>query len=207
MGNCWQIFQYGGKMKERKKQYSLLLLAGGKSSRMGQNKAQLFYEGKTFMENLICKGRQLGIEQIYVSGYQGERDDVQVVWDIFPDRGPLGGIHACMRQIETPFCLVLPVDVPQIPLEVLEEMLHFHEEHGESVPIVLEHGDRTEYLIGIYPVVMADFIEDFIHEHSASVYRMLRKWGFTCYKMELPQWQVENINTQDAYQQLLEIVK
>ncbi len=181
---------------------------------MGQNKARLLYEGKTFTENLISKGRELGIEQIYVSGFQGEREDVSVVWDIFPDRGPLGGIHACMKQIKTPYCLVLPVDVPQIPVEVLEELLAFHEENCEKiaqlqgnkhVPILLEHGDRRENLIGIYPVKMVDFIEDLIRERSASVHGMLRAWGFLCCKMEIPAWQVENINTQEAYQELLQV--
>lgn len=197
---------------ERNKRYSLLLLAGGKSSRMGQNKAELLYEGKTFTENLISKARTLGIEQVYVSGFQGEREDVQVVWDIYPNRGPLGGIHACMKQIKTPFCLVLPVDVPQIPVEVLEKLLQFHEisakqEKNKQLPVLLEHGERRENLIGIYPVEAADFIEDLIREHSASVYRMLSAWGFLCCKMEIPEWQVDNINTPEAYHNLLNMLK
>ena len=194
---------------EMRKKYSLLLLAGGKSSRMGQDKAKLLYEGKTFIENLIFKGRELGIEKIYVSGFSGIQEDIQVVWDIFPDRGPLGGIHACMKQMETPYCLVVPVDVPQIPVEVLEELLEFHEKNCEKsmrkkIPVLLEHGERRENLIGIYPVEMVDFIEDLIREHSAPVYRILKNWGFLCCKMEIAQWQVENINTQEAYQNLLE---
>ena len=190
---------------ERKKNYSLLLLAGGKSSRMGENKAKLLYEGKTFVENLISKGRQLEIDQIYVSGLEVENEEVQVVEDIFKERGPLGGIHACMKQIKTPFCLVLPVDVPQIPVEVLEELLKFHENHSnQQVPILLEHGDRREYLIGIYPVKAVACIEDLIREHSASVYALLKTWGFLCYTMEILEWQVANINTPEAYQQLLD---
>ncbi len=193
---------------EMRKKYSLLLLAGGKSSRMGQDKAKLLYEGKTFIENLIFKGRELGIEKIYVSGFSGIQEDIQVVWDIFPDRGPLGGIHACMKQMETPYCLVVPVDVPQIPVEVLEELLEFHEKNCEKsmrkkIPVLLEHGERRENLIGIYPVEMVDFIEDLIREHSAPVYRILKNWGFLCCKMDIAQWKVENINTQEAYQELL----
>lgn len=194
---------------EMRKKYSLLLLAGGKSSRMGQDKAKLLYEGKTFIENLIFKGRELGIEKIYVSGFSGIQEDIQVVWDIFPDRGPLGGIHACMKQMETPYCLVVPVDVPQIPVEVLEELLEFHEKNCEKsmrkkIPVLLEHDERREYLIGIYPVEMVDAIEDLIRERSAPVHRLLTSWGFLCCKMEIAQWQVENINTQEAYQNLLE---
>lgn len=193
---------------DRKDRYSLLLLAGGKSSRMGQNKAELLYEGKTFTELLISKAEKLGIEKIYVSGYQGERKDVQVVWDIYPDRGPLGGIHACMKQMQTPFCLVLPVDVPQIPLEVLEQILEFHErinvgKLAEQLPILLEHNGHKEYLIGVYPVQVVDFIEELIQERPASVHGMLRAWGANYCKIDVPEWQVENVNTQEAYQNLL----
>ena len=50
--------------------YSLLLLAGGKSSRMGTNKAELLYEGKSFLENIIEKAKCLGLKELYISGYQ-----------------------------------------------------------------------------------------------------------------------------------------
>ena len=52
---------------------------------------------------------------------------IHVVSDIYRERGPLGGIHACMKAMDTPYCLVLPVDVPQFPVETLEELLLVHE--------------------------------------------------------------------------------
>ena len=194
----------------RKEKYSLVLLAGGKSSRMGMNKAKLTYEGKTFTEMLVSKARDLGIEDIYVSGF--EEEGVQVVWDIYPERGPLGGIHACMKQVKTPFCLVLPVDVPQIPKELLEKLLEFHDyneckKEGKCMPVLLKHGDRRENLIGIYPVQMVDYMEELIKEHSASVHGMLDHWGNVCFCVDVPEWQVENINTQENYESLLGMSK
>ena len=56
-------------MNNRSNQYSLLLLAGGKSSRMGKNKAELVYEGKTFANLLAEKAEKLGIKEIFVSGF------------------------------------------------------------------------------------------------------------------------------------------
>lgn len=196
----------------REKNYALLLLAGGKSSRMGKNKAELLYKNRTFVETLLSKAGDLGITKIYLSGYVDKREDVQVIWDIYPERGPLGGIHACMKELTTPFCLVLPVDVPQLPISVLEELLNFHEAYraeaeGKKIPLLLEHGDRLEHLIGIYPVTMVDFIEDQIKEHPAAVHRMLKEWGFEGYRMDIPQWQAANINTQENYQELLAMEK
>ena len=70
--------------KSRAENYSLILLAGGKSSRMGSNKAELTFQGKTFTDLLIEKARMLGIEKIYLSGFEKADADVQVVWDLYP---------------------------------------------------------------------------------------------------------------------------
>ncbi len=193
--------------KKRAEKYSLLLLAGGKSSRMGKDKAGLTLKGKSFPEHLLDKAQKLGIRQKFLSGHDWETQDVCVVEDIYKDRGPLGGIHACMKAMETPYCLVLPVDVPQIPLEVLETLLCVHEEQcrqkrGEY-PLLLAHGDREEPLIGIYPVKMADAIEEVIRERACWVFRILNQWGYEICRAPLEEWQVGNINTPQEYARLL----
>lgn len=194
----------------KKEQYSLVLLAGGKSSRMGSNKAELIFEGKTFTQVLLEKAKALGIGQICVSGYV--EDGVETVWDIYPEIGPLGGIHACMNHVKTKYCLVIPVDVPQIPMEVLKALLKYHESicetKGEkSLPVLLKHGERRENLIGIYPVRMKDFIEERIKNQRLSVHGMLDQWGNICFEMNVPDWQVENINTRENYEELLKYCK
>lgn len=187
--------------------YSLVLLAGGKSSRMGSNKAELIFEGKTFTKVLLEKAHALGIGQICVSGY--EEDGVKAVWDLYPEVGPLGGIHACMNHVKTPYCLVIPVDVPQIPEDVLEKLLTYHETMDKSgkkeVPVLLKHGDRRENLIGIYPVQMKSFIEERMKAGKFSVHSLLDAWGNVCFEMEISQWQVENINTRENYEELLRL--
>lgn len=195
---------------DRSENYSLLLLAGGKSSRMGCNKAELLYEGKTFAELLVLKAKKLGIQNIYISGFQGEIENVHIIWDKYPDRGPLGGLHACMTEIETPFCLVLPVDAPKLPQEILEELLHYHElqraglSSGKEIPLIWEHGDRKEPLIAVYPVEMAGMIEDMIKERSAPVFRVLDRSGYECLRLEMDKEQVINVNTPELYKELLE---
>ena len=237
-------------MNNRSNQYSLLLLAGGKSSRMGSNKAELIYEGKTFADLLTEKAEKLGICEIFVSGFAYRaaetenaekgifdksnntydqlaiktgtdiskatekgiktRRHIHVVWDQYTDRGPLGGIHACMKAMKTPFCLVLPVDAPKLPQNILEELIRRHETcraglTGEKeIPFLWEHDDRKEPLIAIYPVEMADSIGELIREKSAPVFRMLDRWGYECYRLEMDQPQVINVNTPELYKELLE---
>ena len=188
---------------QRKDQYSLLLLAGGKSARMGTNKAELLYEGKTFLEHMLDKARKLGIQKFYISGYDSPREDVCTVWDLYENRGPLGGLHASMKAMDTPYCLVLPVDAPKLPLHILEALLKRHEARtGESV-LIWEHGVRQEPLIAVYPAAMADTIEELIRERSAPVFRALDAWGYTRYRLEMEEEEIINVNTPEAYRRLL----
>ena len=187
----------------RQDQYSLLLLAGGKSARMGTSKAELLYEGKTFLQHMLDKAQAVGIKNCYISGYTSQQDNVQTVWDIYPNRGPLSGIHATMRTIPTPYCLVLPVDAPKLPVEILEGLLQRHEKNQNSKVLIWEHGIRQEPLIAVYPTAMADTIEDLIRDHAAPVFRAIDTWGFEAFRMEMESEQILNINTPELYKKLL----
>ena len=184
-------------------EYSLLLLAGGKSARMGQNKAELLFEGKTFLEHMLDKAQMLGIRKCYISGYASTREDVRTVWDHYPDRGPLGGLHACMKVMDTPYCLVLPVDAPKLPLNILEALLQRHEQRTNENVLIWEHGVRQEPLIAIYPVASAPTMESLIRERSAPVFRFLDTWGYRSYRLEMEEEQIINVNTPEAYKKLL----
>jgi len=193
---------------ERADNYSVLLLAGGKSSRMGTNKAELLYKGRTFVDNLIEKAKKLGIKRIYLSGYQKELKDVQLVYDIYPEIGPLGGLHAGLQAVKTPYCLVLPVDIPQIPERFLEELLVFHEHtmeelEGGAKPLVVERDGFLEPLLGIYPISMIKFIEEKILSERFSVFRMIKEWGCVCFRTDIPEEQIANINTREDYEKLI----
>ena len=187
----------------RHTQYSLLLLAGGKNARMGTAKAELLYNGKTFLEHMLEKARQLGIQKFYISGYESPDKTIQSIKDKYENRGPLGGIHACMRTMDTPYCLVLPIDAPKLPLSILESLLSRHEQRTSEKVLIWEHGVRQEPLIAIYPVAMADTIEDLIREQSAPVFRALDVWGYDRYRLETEEDLVLNVNTPQAYNRLL----
>ena len=186
----------------RRDRYSLLL-AGGKSARMGTSKAELIFEDKTFLQHMLDKARALGIKKFYISGYAATRADVVIVPDRYPDRGPLGGLHACMKAMDTPYCLVLPVDAPKLPVEILEALLTRHEQRQNEKVLIWEHGVRQEPLIAVYPTAMADAIEGMIRDHAAPVFRAIDSWGFESFRMEMPQEQIININTPELYKKLL----
>ena len=192
----------------RADKYSLLLLAGGKSKRMGANKAELLYNGKTFVETLIEKAKQLGITKIYLSGYPKEVDGAEFVPDVYLEVGPLGGIHGGLCRVETPYCMILPVDVPQVPVTFLDEMINYHENNVASgkkkgLPLVLERQEFLEPLIGIYPAGITSFIEERIQAQVLSVFRMVKSLGYTSYAGDVEEALIANINTKEDYEKLI----
>lgn len=189
-------------------EYAFLLLAGGKSSRMGTDKASLCYRGHTFLEILLAKGSSLGLKRCYVSGHAWKGAGVQVIEDRCKGRGPLEGLHACMETMDTPYCLVVPVDVPQIPVAALGELLECHQsirKQGKSpIALLLKHGNRTEPLIGIYDTRFAYSAEQAIRNGNRSVFDVLETVGYEVCQQELSAYQAENINTPEDYRGLLE---
>ena len=134
----------------RKKEISMIILAGGASSRMGRDKSDLTIDGKTFLEMQIEKGKKLGISDILLSGYHGENKyKYPIIPDRFPGKGPLGGLEACFRKAKNPYCLVLGVDVPLVPAEELAALIR-QSLHSDAKAVILSHGGHEEPLMGVY---------------------------------------------------------
>lgn len=182
----------------QKKVFSMIILAGGKSSRMGTDKADLLWKGMTFLQTQIHKGVQLGIEDIQVSGYRGEQCPIPVTKDRVPEKGPLGGLESCLRNAKYEKCLVLSVDVPLVPVCELEKLL----EAGcnSSAPVtVLKHGEKTQPLIAVYDRSLADAMLEEITWHQGSVFALLNKIGYDVYESSAPSEVFLNVNTLNEY--------
>jgi molybdopterin-guanine dinucleotide biosynthesis protein A len=87
------------------------VLAGGRSSRMGADKAFLEFGGGTLLARAVAVASAVGPVKIVGSREKFEKHGT-VVTDIFPGHGPLGGIHAALRSSATELNLVLAVDMP-----------------------------------------------------------------------------------------------
>ncbi len=182
-------------------QLSMVVLAGGLSRRMGTDKARLDYHGKSFLETQLEKGRQLGIGDILVSGYKGGECSARVIPDRFVQRGPLGGLEASLREACHKRCLVLSVDVPQLPLSEVEKLIEASKKSSKPVTI-LQHGDWQEPLIGVYDAELAEAMRREITEEKGSVFALLRRVGYDVYHSEGLDAHFQNINDAEAYKSL-----
>ena len=102
-------------------QVALIILAGGKSRRMGFDKQQLEIAGETIVHKQIHHLHQYFYEVIVVSNRPDLYQDVpvQVVRDDYLGQGPLAGIHAGLQATRADYGFVLACDMPHWDLDYL----------------------------------------------------------------------------------------
>lgn len=93
---------------------SAIILAGGRSSRMGQDKALLQLAGQSQLTRTVALAKACGCDQILIS-----RNQPGFIYDLYPDAGPLAGIQAALLQVQAPTCLILAVDTPLLDADLL----------------------------------------------------------------------------------------
>lgn len=171
-----------------------IILAGGHSSRMGKDKASLLLCGKTLLEWQIEKLRVLGVEDIIVSGADAP-EGTRRIEDIYPDRGPLGGLHACLQAAQNRSCLVLGVDIPLVPLSALA---HIRRMHHRGVT-VLAHNGYQELLLGMYDSNLANVIEPMIQTAGVSVHELRKCVEWNTFSYKGPEEFLKNCNWPQDY--------
>jgi molybdopterin-guanine dinucleotide biosynthesis protein A len=111
------------------------VLAGGKSTRMGTDKAFLELGGATLIEHALDLVKQV-TSRVFVVGDQGKFGKYsEVVEDVYKHRGPLGGIHAALIRTMSDFNFVLGVDLPFVSKTFIEHLLLRAEQAGAVVTV------------------------------------------------------------------------
>jgi molybdenum cofactor guanylyltransferase len=130
--------------------YAGFVLVGGRSSRMGRDKALLRYKSKTLLEHaaqqvLGAAGNVTLIGDPALYGQFG----FQVYPDRVPDCGPLGGLYTVLSRTQADWNLVVACDLPGICQSQLQVILEAASDVGECVIPQLED-ELTEPLCAAY---------------------------------------------------------
>ena len=106
-----------------------VILAGGKSSRMGRDKASLTLGHETFLQRIAAELDACGFQEKYVSLGTGEKTEIRIPggWTVLRDRyrdcGPLGGIHAALSACRAEWALFVSCDTPLYRRELAELLI------------------------------------------------------------------------------------
>jgi molybdopterin-guanine dinucleotide biosynthesis protein A len=131
--------------------FSAVILAGGKSSRMGRDKAWLEVGGQALLARQIQLARQIGAAEIFISGRAAADYSAfgcRVLLDKFPDAGPLAGIERALDATAAPLLLVLAVDLPEMSVEFLLRLAAGSSEICGTIPKL---AGGIEPLAAFYP--------------------------------------------------------
>ena len=111
------------------------ILAGGKSSRMGQDKSSLQLGGETLLKHCLKIASQAA-ESVRIVGDRPEFEKfATTVEDVHRDCGPLGGIHAALAHSQCKWNLMLAVDLPFVEAGFLKYLTIQARESGAMVTI------------------------------------------------------------------------
>lgn len=154
------------------KSFTAALLAGGKSSRMEQDKATLSWEGRPLWRRQIELLEQCQPAFLLISGIQGREFEgcpYPVVYDETINEGPLAGLSALLKKCHTDYLLLLAVDMPWIPLEIVQRLLSFQK------GVVPRVGDWFIGTAALYPRAVLPYVEEALRSTDPSFQALLRK--------------------------------
>lgn len=118
--------------------FSILINAGGKSTRMGSDKALLDLGGQPLIERILAQTLGLG-DQIIVTNHSAQYAylGLPMAADILPDKGALGGLYTCLQAATQPYALVLACDMPFVNRPLVEYMMSLAPQFEAVVPCLL----------------------------------------------------------------------
>ncbi|HYY28216.1 MAG TPA: molybdenum cofactor guanylyltransferase [Chthoniobacterales bacterium] len=185
--------------------FTASLLAGGKSSRMGQDKALLrvMWQGAptSLWRRQLSILESLDPDEILVSGQRKSEypDSITVIPDDWNAKGPLGGIATCLSRMHSELLLILAVDLPFIQPTFLRTLLDRARTGCGVIPV---HRDRFEPLVAVYPLLaLQPALEslkngDLVLQQFAD--RLLREKLLVTYRVApWEEFQLQNWNTPD----------
>ncbi len=124
-------------------------MAGGKSSRMGTDKAFVPLLGMPMIEYVLERVDGLGREITIITNQPGDYAylGLPTFEDIYEDHGPLGGIHSALKNAEYPHTLIVACDMPWLNRPLLEHMVKIRSSADIIVP---RWGKYPEPLHAVY---------------------------------------------------------
>ncbi|MGB0937619.1 MAG: molybdenum cofactor guanylyltransferase [Colwellia sp.] len=163
-----------------------VVLAGGLSSRMGQNKAMLRRNSTSmlnFSKNLL---QQCGVDKVVVSGGRSltQENSLGLNAEIIPDKiehaGPVGGIYSVIQQCNPKSLLILPVDLPLMTADSLNKLKttgelsqkasYFDDHH---IPLYLPNNAFLAMFLNNAFTALAQNIADSSQKNAPSIKQML----------------------------------
>lgn len=181
------------------------ILAGGKSTRMGQNKALLQFNNRRFIDRIAEELNGFS-ETIISAATKGDYEDLglPVVYDEHQEIGPMEGIYQILKSASEEYVFICGADMPFIKKELVSYMAEFLSSDYDC--FCLMDDDHVHPLCAIYSKRALPVIEELIVQGQYRLVNILNrmrtkyiKLEYTCFDKKV----VKNINTKDEYKRMV----
>jgi len=125
------------------------VLAGGKSSRMGADKAELSLDGRTLLEHALATVRAVCGDALIIGSRARYGSFGPGYEDIVPQCGPLSGVHSALTHSQTEWNLIIAVDTPFLKPEFLRYLIQLASAVSNTV-VAPKIGGIVQPLCAVY---------------------------------------------------------
>lgn len=175
-----------------------LVLAGGKSRRMGEDKALLVRDGTSQLEHIAALLQAL-TDKVFVST-RAEQEDERVrrrfeqIVDQFDDIGPIAGILSATQEYPHVDWLVVACDLPNVDDETIRFLLANRSVEQPFTAYRSSHDDLPEPLCAVYRAGADEIIRKFVDEGLVCPRKILMR-SDTCLLSQPNPASLDNVNT------------
>ncbi len=182
------------------------ILAGGTSSRMGTNKALLKLGNTTFIQRIAGTLGSVFERVVIIANRADEYAflHLPIFSDIYPQCGPLGGLHSALVHSSTPHVFIASCDIPFITDAMTRALL---ENASAETTTIASDGEQTHPLFGIYPTTLLTAVEHALHSGQRSMFAFLSTQNVNVLDFSPFRAQLRNINTIEEYQALISTLR
>ena len=189
-----------------------IILAGGKSRRIGVNKALLSLGDKSVVEIIKNSVSEVFEKVMLITNKPEEYTflNIEMFPDIYFDKGPIAGIHSGLLNSDTEINFIISCDMPLLTSETIRYIADKNEDRMITVP---EARRIVQPLCGIYTRQCLPYIEDILNDDenkNYSVNRLIETTDSNLLKIEKEDFYneniLQNINTIEEYQNIKSIL-
>ncbi|MGI6468918.1 MAG: molybdenum cofactor guanylyltransferase [Syntrophomonadaceae bacterium] len=150
---------------------AVAILSGGKSSRMGINKALASLNGIKVIEYILARLKPYFDELLIVTNEPElyEKYPARVITDIFPRKGPIAGIHAALMNTSRTEIFVLSCDMPFVNTDVINYMMERAADYDSVVPVI---GGRLQPTAAVYNQSCVPLLTDCLKKDKLKLTRI-----------------------------------
>lgn len=186
--------------------FPVVILAGGKSSRMKRDKSLLPFGNYP----TLCQYQYQKLEKIfstvYISAKKNKFDFIKdqniLIKDTEIDYSPMIALKAILKYINSSYIFILPVDIPLIEESTIQKMVETFHKTPTEIIIPKDNLGNTHNLCGIFHISTLPTIESLLAKNIHKINTLIQQSNSKIIEFDNPE-QFSNLNTPDEYQKVL----